>query len=90
VVPARFRRRENLGAESILHFDLAAAPSTPVLCRVGHAATEAMPEGEVLLGFEPHDCHVFDAQGQRIAFDRVERRAPGAPGLELIRAGEAR
>jgi hypothetical protein len=33
---------------------------------------------------------VFDARGQRIAFEAVDRRAPGAPGLELIRAGEAR
>jgi len=89
VVPARFRRRENLGAESILHFDLVATPSTPVLCRVGHAVPEAPPEGEVLLGFAPQDCHVFDAQGQRLAVEPA-RRAPGPTGLELLRAGEAR
>jgi multiple sugar transport system ATP-binding protein len=35
-LPCRFRRRENLGSESILHFDLIAATPVPVLCKVSH------------------------------------------------------
>ena len=35
-IQCRFRRRENLGSESILHFDLATSPSVPILCRVGN------------------------------------------------------
>ena len=80
----RFRRRENLGSESILHVDLVASPSIPLLCRVSNDTP--LPEGEVTLAFEPRDCHVFDDKGRRI--DVASRDA--ASGRDLRRAGEAR
>ena len=83
-VACKFRRRENLGAESILHFDLAASPAVPVLCRVGNDVP--VPEGEVMLAFEPRDCHVFDDKGRRIEVASDD----AASGRERLRAGEAR
>jgi multiple sugar transport system ATP-binding protein len=84
-VACKFRRRENLGAESILHFDLAASPAVPVLCRVSNDV--AVPEGEVMLAFERRDCHVFDDKGRRI---EVINQTSSAGGRDLRRAGEAR
>jgi multiple sugar transport system ATP-binding protein len=82
-VPCRFRRRENLGSESILHFDLAASPEVAVLCRIDNDMP--VPEGEVTLAFEARDCHVFDNKGRRI---EVESR--NAAGRDARRASEAR
>jgi multiple sugar transport system ATP-binding protein len=83
-VACKFRRRENLGSESILHFDLAASSGVPVLCRAANDAP--IPEGEVMLAFEPRDCHVFDDSGRRIAV--ASHDASGS--RELLRAGETR
>jgi multiple sugar transport system ATP-binding protein len=83
-VACKFRRRENLGSESILHFDLAASTGVPVLCRAANDVP--IPEGEVMLAFEPRDCHVFDDGGRRIAV--ASHDASGS--RELLRAGEAR
>ncbi|MBR0699676.1 ABC transporter ATP-binding protein [Bradyrhizobium diazoefficiens] len=82
-VPCRFRRRENLGSESILHFDLVTSPEVPVLCRIDNDMP--VPEGEVTLAFEARDCHVFDNKGRRI---EVESR--NAAGRDARRASEAR
>jgi multiple sugar transport system ATP-binding protein len=86
-IPCKFRRRENLGSESILHFELAASPSLPVLCKVTNDVP--VPEGEATLAFEPRDCHVFDAQGRRVEAggekDALLTRERG-----LRRVGEAR
>jgi multiple sugar transport system ATP-binding protein len=87
VVPCRFRRRENLGSESILHFDLATDSSVPLLCKVGNDRAAAI-EGETTLAFEPQDCHVFDDQGGRTAAVCAERQAPNP--RNLLRVGEAR
>jgi multiple sugar transport system ATP-binding protein len=67
-IPCRFRRRENLGAESILHFDLVAPQPTPVLCRVANDAGGSMHFGDAVvpLAIAPEQCHFFDERGQRI------------------------
>ncbi|MCP3388060.1 ABC transporter ATP-binding protein [Bradyrhizobium sp. CCGB12] len=83
-ITCRFRRRENLGSESILHFDLAASPAVAVLCRVGNDTP--IPEGEVTLAFEPRDCHLFDGKGRRI---EVESR-DAAGSRDLRRVGDLR
>jgi multiple sugar transport system ATP-binding protein len=82
-VTCRFRRRENLGSESILHFELVGSPGSVVLCRIDNGAP--VPEGEVTLAFEPGDCHVFDNNGRRI---EVESR--NAAGHDQRRASEVR
>lgn len=83
VVTCRFRRHENLGSESILHFDLVASPEVAVLCRVDNDMP--IPEGEATLAFEPRDCHVFDHNGRRI---EVESRT--AASRDVRRASEVR
>jgi multiple sugar transport system ATP-binding protein len=65
-LPARLRRRENLGAEHILHFDLPGADLEPVIVRAP-ANLELPADGHVALTFEPSACHLFDASGARIA-----------------------
>lgn len=82
-VTGSFRRRENLGSESILHFDLVGSPGNAVLCRIDNGVP--VPEGELMLAFEPRDCHVFDNNGRRI---EVESR--NAAGRDLRRASEIR
>jgi len=83
-VPCRFRRRENLGSESILHFELAATPTIPVLCKVGNDVP--IPEGQTTLAFDPRDAHVFDEAGRRVAVDTERRSSDNG----LRRIGEAR
>jgi multiple sugar transport system ATP-binding protein len=86
-VPCKLRRRENLGSESILHFDLAASPSVPVLWKVGNDV--ALPGEQARLAFDPRDCHVFDESGSRLAIEDADRQAPALGGRGLLRAGEA-
>jgi multiple sugar transport system ATP-binding protein len=78
----RLHRSENLGAEHILHVDLVAPSSGSVTCKV-----QSDPEGFVdgarnlALLFAPAACHVFDADGRRVA-DAEVTSAPvhtGAP-----------
>ncbi|NUR10729.1 MAG: ABC transporter ATP-binding protein [Bradyrhizobium sp.] len=83
-VTCKFRRRENLGSESILHFDLVAPKGGAVLCRVGNDTP--IPEGEITLAFEPRDCHVFDDKGRRI---KVKSR-DAAGSRDLRRASDVR
>jgi len=68
LLPCRFRRRENLGSESIFHFDLDGPQPVTILCKVGHdeAAVTAPAEGKTLLGIAPDSCHFFDAGGHRL------------------------
>jgi multiple sugar transport system ATP-binding protein len=64
----RLHRSENLGAEHILHVDLAAPASGTVTCKV-QGEPERLIDGarNVALLFSPAACHVFDADGWRIA-----------------------
>ena len=64
-LPARLRRRENLGAEHILHFDLPGAELPPVLARAP-ADLQLPADGHVALTFDPLACHLFDASGARV------------------------
>jgi multiple sugar transport system ATP-binding protein len=79
VLVGRLHRSENLGAEHILHVDLAAPASGSVTCKV---STE--PEGlvdaarNVALLFSPSACHVFDAEGWRVADADVQHGAASA------------
>ncbi|HLX30634.1 MAG TPA: ABC transporter ATP-binding protein [Casimicrobiaceae bacterium] len=75
----RLRRSENLGAEQVLHVDLAAPASGSLLC-----TTTSDPEtfvgdtrGLALL-FAPFACHVFDAEGNRVD---AQSQADVAPSL---------
>ncbi|PSC06569.1 glycerol-3-phosphate ABC transporter ATP-binding protein [Alsobacter soli] len=70
---ARLRRKENLGSEYILHFDLAGRDAAGVTMRASPAVAAGVNEAaEVTLGFDEAACHVFDADGAR-----VEPRSPG-------------
>ena len=65
--PARLRRKENLGSEYILHFDLAGREGAGVTMRATPAAAAGVNEAsEVRLGFDAAACHVFSADGDRI------------------------
>ena len=68
MIGCRFRRRENLGSESILHFDLIAAAPLSVLCKIGHdqGMIDLPPGSEAVLAIAPGSCHFFDEHGQRI------------------------
>jgi multiple sugar transport system ATP-binding protein len=64
-LPARLRRRENLGAEHILHFDLPGAALPPIIARAP-AELQLPPDGYVALSFDPSACHLFDDTGARV------------------------
>jgi len=69
-VACQFKRRENLGSESILHYSAEAGGTAPILCKVGHddvAGLESLraAEGSILY-FAPAGCHFFDAKGLRV------------------------
>ena len=67
-LPCRFRRRENLGSESILHFEWLGEPPLPLLAKVNHGeGAEPAAEGTTTLGVAPSSIHVFDPDGRRIA-----------------------
>jgi multiple sugar transport system ATP-binding protein len=88
VLAGRVRRFEYLGADHILHVDLAAPATGTITCSL---ATE--PEGlardtdTVALSFAPSVCHLFDAEGLRIANAEVTPAA-GAVTPTLLRASE--
>jgi multiple sugar transport system ATP-binding protein len=68
---ARLRRRENLGSEHILHFDLPGADLPPVIAR-SSAQLQLPADGHVALTFDVPACHLFDAAGARVAARGVE------------------
>jgi multiple sugar transport system ATP-binding protein len=64
----RLRRSENLGAGHILHVDLGAPGHGSVICAVAGALEAFVCDGsELALQFAPAACHVFDANGERVA-----------------------
>ena len=82
----RLRRSENLGAEHILHVELAAPASGLVTCTLA-GDPEALTNdarGLALL-FNPAACHVFDAEGHRVGDTELSAVA-GAPAPTLMRA----
>ena len=81
----RLRRSENLGAEHILHVDLA-APATGTLTSVMAGDPEVMADDarRLALLFAPSACHVFDAEGARI--DDVEAAPSAAAATKMARA----
>ena len=75
-VLCKFRRRENLGSESIVHFDVVAPEPIEFLCKVSHehAEVDTLREGERWLGIPPTACHFFDQRGRRIDADGAMSR----------------
>jgi multiple sugar transport system ATP-binding protein len=69
VVPCKFRRRENLGSESILHFDLIAPVPISIVCKVAHdrGGFDEPSGDQTMLALALENCHIFDDQGHRIA-----------------------
>ncbi|RDJ22284.1 ABC transporter ATP-binding protein [Bosea caraganae] len=77
---ARLRRKENLGSEYILHFDLAGRDAQGVTMRASPAVAASLSEAaEFALGFDEAACHVFNAAG-----DRLEPKAPGAATASVV------
>ena len=78
-IPVRFRRRENLGSESILHF-LLPDTSASLLCTVSndHLPADA-GEGQTTLAVAVSQCHVFDESGWRVTPPRLETEGPAMP-----------
>jgi ABC-type sugar transport system ATPase subunit/ABC-type sugar transport system permease subunit len=72
---ARLRRRENLGADLLMYFDVDGMATDAVVVRVAAGQTFA-DTAKVRLSFAPSDCHVFDEQGR-------------APAHVIPRAGSA-
>jgi multiple sugar transport system ATP-binding protein len=70
-LPARLRRRENLGSEHILHFDLPGADLPPVIAR-SSTQLQLPADGHVALTFDVPACHLFDAAGARVAARGME------------------
>ena len=89
-VACRFHRRENLGSESILHFDVPGVENLKLLAKVAHGEDGAEPQadGTTEVGFAPASCHVFDAAGRRLA---TETHGPAArrDGRAAIAMGQA-
>jgi multiple sugar transport system ATP-binding protein len=84
VLHGRLRRSENLGAEHILHVDLAPPASGSLVCTTaGDPGTLVADSRGVALLFAPASCHVFDEQGERID-DAKKMEAAGA-GEPLMR-----
>jgi multiple sugar transport system ATP-binding protein len=64
----RLHRSENLGAEHILHVDLGAPASGSMACKVA-IEPDRLVDGarQLALSFSASACHVFDADGWRVA-----------------------
>jgi multiple sugar transport system ATP-binding protein len=79
----RLHRSENLGAEHILHVDLVAPANGTVTCKVQNEP-EGIVDGarNLALLFAPAACHVFDAEGKRVA-DAEATTAPAHPGAPI-------
>jgi len=81
-MPGRLRRSENLGAEYILHVDLLPPATGSIICSLG-ADPETLIDGarNLMLLFAPAACHVFDADGIRIADIDTSRAGTGVAPL---------
>jgi len=82
----RLRRSENLGAGHILHVDLAAPAAGAMTCTVAGDPEALTNDARGLaLMFAPAACHVFDADGQRVA-DAETASVAGGAAPTLMRA----
>jgi multiple sugar transport system ATP-binding protein len=84
VLVGRLHRSENLGAEYIVHVDLAQPASGVVICKIA-ADPESLVDGarDLALVFSPAACHVFDAEGHRIADAEVPNVASGVGAVSM-------
>ena len=85
VLAGRLHRSENLGAEHILHVDLAQPARGVVICKVA-ADPESLVDGarDLALQFSPAACHVFDDEGHRVADAEVPNAASGAVPMSAV------
>ena len=81
-MPGRLRRSENLGAEYILHVDLLPPTTGSIVCSLT-GDPEALVDNarNLMLLFAPSACHVFDADGVRIADTDTVRQGAGVASL---------
>jgi len=87
VLNGRVRRSENLGAEHILHIDLTSPANGTITCSVAGDPEVLMRDAAgVALLFAPGACHVFDADGRRIADAETPSVAADATPPTLLRA----
>jgi multiple sugar transport system ATP-binding protein len=82
----RLRRSENLGAEHLLHVDLASPASGTIICAAAGDPEALTNDARALaLLFAPGACHVFDAEGERVD-DAEAASVPGTAASTLMRA----
>jgi len=74
---ARLRRKENLGSEYILHFDLAGHMQGVTMRATPATAAAVNESAEAMLGFDERAAHVFGGDGNRIE-PRVQAGATGS------------
>jgi len=86
-LPARLRRKENLGSEFILHFDVTG--SEPVIARVPAGPEVQAISGDVELSFEVAACHIFDEQGARVEPGQMDGKPLARPLTLVTREGAA-
>ncbi|MBA3772405.1 MAG: ABC transporter ATP-binding protein [Ramlibacter sp.] len=89
-IPVKFRRRENLGSESILHFSLPQTEAS-ILCTVSNDQLPANAgASQTTLAVAASQCHVFDEGGWRVTPVGLDARAPAMPvGVQLRPMGAA-
>ncbi|HUR87455.1 MAG TPA: ABC transporter ATP-binding protein [Ramlibacter sp.] len=89
-IPVKFRRRENLGSESILHFALAGSDGS-MLCTVSNDQLSAdAGASQTTLAVSASQCHVFDENGWRVTPSRLDdAEAPDKPDAAPPRPLEA-
>jgi multiple sugar transport system ATP-binding protein len=88
-LPARLRRKENLGSEFILHFDVAGPGRASVVARLPAGPELQTISGEVELSFDVAACHIFDNQGERVEPDRLDGRETAHPRIFVSSGGTA-
>ncbi|MEZ0168954.1 ABC transporter ATP-binding protein [Microvirga sp. TS319] len=86
-LPARLRRKENLGSEFILHFDVAGPAS--VVARVPAGPEVQAVSGDVELSFDVAACHIFDERGERVDPDQSNGKPIARPLTLVTRGGAA-
>jgi multiple sugar transport system ATP-binding protein len=88
-LPARLRRKENLGSEFILHFDVIGPALSSVIARLPAGPEVQTVSGDVELSFDVAACHIFDDQGERVEPDRRDNCEATRPRIFVSSGGSA-
>ncbi|MGH6859887.1 MAG: TOBE domain-containing protein, partial [Phyllobacterium sp.] len=86
---AVLRRKENLGSEYILHFDVAGLGSSTVTSRVPSDRFNPDSGAFSELAFDVAACHVFDGNGDRVEPLDAQGRTNDAPIRLFLTKGAA-